>query len=63
MERGYNAAPVNYYDNVAAFYALYYRSGIIDYLNAARKLADRFWECPEIDRGESYVVDPVAGVY
>jgi hypothetical protein len=50
----YSAAPANYYDNVAAFYALYYRSGIIDYLNAARKLADRFWTCPEIDRGKSF---------
>jgi len=50
----YNMSPANYYDNVAAFYALYYRSGIIDYLNAARKLADRFWECPETDRGTSY---------
>ena len=50
----YNAAPANYYDNVAAFYALYYRSGIIDYLNAARKLADRFWTCPQIDQGNSY---------
>ncbi len=57
----YNAAPANYYDNVAAFYALYYRSGIIDYLNAARKLADRFWECPEIDRGNSWLVDPING--
>jgi hypothetical protein len=56
----YNAAPANYYDNVAAFYALYYRSGIVDYLNAARKLADRFWECPEVDRGQSYVLDPNA---
>ena len=54
----YNIAPANYYDNVAAFYALYYRSGIVDYLNAARKLADRFWECPETDRGESYVYTP-----
>jgi hypothetical protein len=50
----YNAAPANYYDNVAAYYALYYRSGIIDYLNAARKLADRFWTCPQIDQGNSY---------
>jgi hypothetical protein len=49
----YNSAPANYYDNVAAFYALYYRSGIIDYLNAARKLADRFWRCPEINRGNA----------
>jgi hypothetical protein len=54
----YNGAPANYYDNVAAFYALYYRSGIVDYLNAARKLADRFWQCPEVDRGESYVFTP-----
>jgi hypothetical protein len=51
----YGASPANYYDNVTAFYALYYRSGIVDYLNAARKLADRFFECPEVDRGESYV--------
>jgi hypothetical protein len=41
----------NYYDNVAAYYALYYRSGIDDYLTAARKLADRFWESPGIDQG------------
>jgi hypothetical protein len=44
-------APGNYYDNVAAYYALYYRSGIDDYLTAARKLADRFWESPMIDQG------------
>ncbi len=44
-------APANYYDNVAAYYALYYRSGIDDYLTAARKLADRFWESPMIDQG------------
>jgi hypothetical protein len=53
----YNAAPANYYDNVAAFYALYYRSGIVDYLNAARKLADRFWTCPQMDRGSTYWVN------
>jgi hypothetical protein len=58
----YSAAPANYYDNVAAFYALYYRSGIIDYLNAARKLADRFWTCPQIDRGAPYVVNSSGGV-
>src|ERR1039458_10073262 len=45
------ASPANYYDNVAAYYALYYRSGIDDYLTAARKLADRFWENPPIDQG------------
>ena len=40
----YNSQPANYYDAVAAFYALYYRTGIDDYLTAARKLADRFWK-------------------
>jgi len=43
--------PANYYDNVASYYALYYRSGIDDYLTAARTLADRFWESPAIDQG------------
>ena len=44
-------APANYYDNVAAYYALYYRSGIDDYLTAARAFADRFWENPVMDQG------------
>ena len=47
-----NEAP-NYYDNVAAYYALYYRSGIDDYLTAARTLADRFWTAPTMDRGQA----------
>ena len=47
----FNSDPANYYDNVTAFYTLYYRSGLDDYLNAARKLADRFWLSPRIDRG------------
>lgn len=34
----------DFYDAVAAFYALYYRSGIDDYLTAARALADRTWK-------------------
>lgn len=50
-EWGQQAAPANYYDNVAAYYALYYRSGIDDYLTAARTWADRFWESPMIDQG------------
>ncbi len=53
----YNAAPANYYDNVTALYSLYYRSGIDDYLAAARKLADRFWTSPQIDRGAACVLD------
>ena len=46
-----SADPADFYDNVAAFYILYYRSGIDDYLMAARKLADRFWLSPRIDGG------------
>jgi hypothetical protein len=34
----------NYYDAVAGFYSLYYRTGLDDYLTAARTLADRFWK-------------------
>ena len=33
----------NYYDNVLALYRLYYRTGIDDYLNAARTLADGWY--------------------
>src|ERR1017187_10411034 len=50
-EWGSMGAPANYYDNVAAYYALYYRSGIDDYLTAARAFADRFWESPMVDQG------------
>jgi hypothetical protein len=48
---GATELPGNYEDNVAAYYALYYRSGVDDYLEAARKLADRFWRSPMLDRG------------
>jgi hypothetical protein len=46
--------PANYYDNVQAYYALYFRSGLDKYLIAARNLADRWWTCPEIDRGMAF---------
>jgi hypothetical protein len=48
---GQTVTSANFYDNVAAYYALYYRSGIDDYLTAARTLADRFWESPPVDQG------------
>lgn len=48
-----NVAPINFYDNVAAFYALYYRSGIDDWLTAARNLADNWWQF-EFDSGNDY---------
>jgi hypothetical protein len=40
----------NYYDNVLALYRLYYRTGIDDYLTAARKLADG-WYHYAVDHG------------
>ena len=48
----YNIAPANFYDAVAAFYSLYYRTGVDDYRGAARKLADRFWKY-RLDSGTS----------
>lgn len=43
---------VNYYDNVLAYYSLYYRTGITAYLTYARTLADRWWTMPSyIDEG------------
>jgi hypothetical protein len=50
----YSTAPGNFYDNVQAFYELFYRSGIDTYLIAARKIADLYWTSPQVDRGYSY---------
>ena len=55
--------PANYYDNVMGFYALYYRTGNTTYLEAARKLADRFWTSPTIDRGAACGIDTGAGCF
>ena len=49
-------SPGNYYDNAAAYYALYYRTGLDDYLTAARTLADRMWRSPMIDRGAAEIM-------
>jgi hypothetical protein len=53
--------PANYYDNVAAFYALYYRTGFSKYLTYARTLADRFWSSPMMDEGWSAAMDQNSG--
>jgi len=57
----FSAAPANYYDNVQALYAMYYRTGVDDYLNAARTLADRWWRSPFMDRGAPY--DGASGIW
>jgi hypothetical protein len=44
----------NYYDNVMAFYTMYFRSGNEYYLEAARKLADIWWTLPAIDQGRNH---------
>lgn len=48
------AYPGNYYDNVEAFYAQYYRTGIDDYLYWARIMADRWFSYPGLDKGAPY---------
>ena len=47
----------DYYDNVMAFYNMYYRSGIDDYLTYARTLADRWFSAPWTDQGYAYSLD------
>lgn len=42
----------NYYDNVIAFYRLYFRTGITAYLTYARRLADAWWSYA-LDHGYS----------
>lgn len=49
----YGRSPGNYYDVVAAFYSLYYRSGIDTYRDAARTLADRWWTYDLLQQGNS----------
>ena len=44
----------NYYDNVLALYALYYRTGDPLYQTHARALADAWWSMPRIDMGSEY---------
>ncbi len=46
--------PGNYYDNVLAFYTLYYRTGLTKYRDAARTLARNWWYGPFYDRGKNY---------
>jgi hypothetical protein len=47
-------ANINYYDNVLAFYAMYFRTGIDSYLQYARWLADNWWQSPWLDRGNCH---------
>ena len=42
---------VNYYDNVMAFYSLYYRTGLTIFRDYARTLGDRWFTMPDIDQG------------
>lgn len=53
--------PGNYYDNVLAFYALYYRTGLTKYRTAARTLAKNWWYGPFYDRGKNYDTAAMGG--
>jgi hypothetical protein len=57
----FGAIPANYYDNVLAYYHLYYRTGIDDYLNGARTLASRWFSGPVWDSGMSFNTPVVSG--
>ena len=48
-----NATSNNFYDNVMGHYAMYYRTGHVRYLTAARRLADAWWRFPPIDQGKN----------
>jgi hypothetical protein len=48
-----NATNANFYDNVLAYYSLYYRTGLDTYLEYARTLADRWWTMPSVDEGRT----------
>jgi hypothetical protein len=50
----YGVAPASFYENEKGLYALYYRTGIDDYLIAARTLADRRFSFPQWDKGISF---------
>jgi hypothetical protein len=40
----------NYYDDVKAFYATYYRTGVEDFLSYANWLADAWYNSPSVDK-------------
>lgn len=46
-----NATNANFYDNVMAYYSLYYRSGITAYRTYARWLASKWYNSPGLDQG------------
>ena len=58
---GYSSTPANYYDNVLAFYIMYYRTGLTKYRDAARTLAQNFWEGPSYSRGRNYDTSSLEG--
>jgi hypothetical protein len=51
----------NYYDNVLAHYALYYRTGLTKYRDYARTLADRWWTMPYMDEGRCIATNHCVG--
>ncbi|MDQ6759689.1 MAG: hypothetical protein M3Z32_07480, partial [Acidobacteriota bacterium] len=51
-----NITTANYYDNVLAFYNLFYRTGNSVYRTYARQLADLVWTSPFWDRGRAWAI-------
>jgi hypothetical protein len=50
----------NYYDQALIHYINYYRTGDVRFRDAARKIADSWWQAPFIDEGRASVDNVVA---
>ena len=55
----FGGAPANFYDSAKALYAMWWQTGIDDYLMAARALSDRWWNSTRIDKGLAF--DSIGG--
>ena len=51
---------LNYYDQALIHYTNYYRTGDVRFRDAARKIADSWWQAPFIDEGRASVDNVIA---
>jgi hypothetical protein len=58
-----NSTNINFYDNVLAYYALYYRTGLTIYRDYARTLADAWYTMPYVDKGLPTIKDGSINMY
>ena len=51
---------LNYYDQALIHYTNYYRTGDVRFRDAARKIADSWWQAPFVDEGRASVENVIA---